>query len=169
MSSKFRVSLSIVLLAVLHVAVIIRAQQDPNQFDQILKELDILTRQQLQAQAAIETTTSASNGKTSGSTTTSAGSPIPKKLPTSVGKSRLDSTASGSSSSNQKVFSLPSSYDPNNLPRYSRIKPLMVKVNLTILHVNLDKIEVCFPLPEVSYFANRFRCNYRIPLIWTLR
>ena len=135
-----------VLLVVLLVRLGCNGQQDSNQFDQILRDLDILTRQQLQAQANVESTT----GKSTTATTITIDSvSIPKKLPTSLVKSAgLDSSDSinngglSSSSVTQKVFRLPSSYDPNKLPRFSRTKPIVVMVNMTILHVNLDKQEV---------------------------
>lgn len=136
--------LIVTYLMVFHLPHNTDGQQDQNiQFDQILKDLDILTRQQLNSQTNIESTTSRSTNSwtvtPSSMTATTEGTIIPKKVPTSFGKSssRLDSQ--GSSSNNQKVFQLPSNYDPNNLPRFSRTKPVNVGINMTILHVNVDK------------------------------
>lgn len=99
--------------------------QPPEQsnFDQILNELNILTQRQLQSSP---TPTPSISGK-SDPTTSSLSSPL---------KSKLNSTGS-----NQRAFQLPNKYDPNKLPKYSRIKPLTISVNMTVLHVTLDKHE----------------------------
>ena len=124
---------------------------DPNQFDQILRDLDMLTRQQLASQAAVETSTSSSTTTSTTPSSSQKSSPITKRLPTSLVKNSpsrsssaaLLSSGVGSSASNlKKAFTLPPAYDPNRLPRFSRIKPLLLGVNMTILHINVDKHEV---------------------------
>lgn len=125
---------------------------DPNQFDQILRDLDMLTRQQLASQAAVETSTSAPASASTSTTTKNPKEilPITKRLPTSLVKSSnpassaaLSMSPLGSSASGQKrAFTLPPTYDPNRLPRFSRVKPLLLWVNMTIQHINVDKHEV---------------------------
>ncbi|KAH9395622.1 hypothetical protein TYRP_020650 [Tyrophagus putrescentiae] len=115
---------------------------DPNQFDQILRDLDMLTRQQLASQAAVETSTSSSSTTTSTTTPSRSSNPITKRLPTSLVKNS-PSGGGGSSAAllSGGAFTLPPAYDPNRLPRFSRIKPLLLGVNMTILHINVDKHE----------------------------
>lgn len=99
-------------------------QADPN-IDQILDDLRILTRQQLDSLNNVTTTTPRPS-----ETTTSA------RPATSV-KLKLASAPSSS----QKSFQLPPKYDPNRIPRTSRSRPLLVRVNMTVLHVSLDRQE----------------------------
>lgn len=122
---------------------------DPNQFDQILRDLDMLTRQQLASQAAVETSTSPSATTSTTTKNSKEVLPITKRLPTSLVKSSnpassaaLSSNIGALASSQKKAFTLPPTYDPNRLPRFSRTKPLLLWVNMTILHINVDKHEV---------------------------
>lgn len=109
-----------VILLLLHLLTTgFKCQSEPNNFDQILNELNILTQRQLQP-----------------SSTTTPRVPVLSSPVPSPSKGKLNSTGS-----NHRAFRLPPRYDPNQLPKYSRVRPLAVGVNMTVLHVTLDKNE----------------------------
>lgn len=147
---------------------------DSFQFDQILNDLNVLTRQQLEqsrreAERFRQLEESARKATSTTSTTTSTttetprsaaqvlssndGNSIQDKIKSSVdhGKIKLASTTN-----NQKVFRLAKSYDPNRLPKFSKIRPCVIKVNMTVLHVTLDKNEVIFDFFHYYSSFNHF-------------
>lgn len=104
-------------------------QADPN-IDQILDDLRILTRQQLD-------NLNNNNGNSSSTST-----PRPTETTTQIRPATsIKLKLASSPSANQKSFDLPPKYDPNRIPRTSRSRPLLVRVNMTVLHVSLDRHE----------------------------
>lgn len=143
-------SLSILLFSSFSSLPSVSAQQ-PNQFDQILSELDALTRQQLsQASRQPATTTASPSGSTSGSSSTTTAKPeIIKKIVRSSSSLSSSSPSKASPKSSKLVsetgskdsFALPGKYDPNELPRYRRGLPLPVSMNITFLDSFVDRSE----------------------------
>ncbi|KAH9418293.1 hypothetical protein DERP_010159 [Dermatophagoides pteronyssinus] len=112
---------------------VVKSQPDQNtNFDALFRELNILTRQQLQELQAASP--SSSNATT---TTTTTSTPDNKSKAEKLITESNDSTTS----LKHETFRLPDGYDWKKPPKFNRLNPIKIAVNLTILDTTIDKLE----------------------------
>nr|XP_027201042.1 gamma-aminobutyric acid receptor subunit pi-like [Dermatophagoides pteronyssinus] len=133
-SSSSITILMIINIVVVVVVMVVKSQPDQNtNFDALFRELNILTRQQLQELQAASP--SSSNATTTTTTTTS--------TPDNKSKAEKLITESNDSTTSLKheTFRLPDGYDWKKPPKFNRLNPIKIAVNLTILDTTIDKLE----------------------------
>ena len=124
----------IINIVVVVVVMVVKSQPDQNtNFDALFRELNILTRQQLQELQAASPSSSNATSTTTASTSTPDNKSKAEKLITESN----DSTTS----LKHETFRLPDGYDWKKPPKFNRLNPIKIAVNLTILDTTIDKLE----------------------------
>ncbi|UXI20328.1 hypothetical protein NH340_JMT06271 [Sarcoptes scabiei] len=165
LTSRFILILVILLLIIIKNKQMIRCQQQStdvghgdndvddqqsNQFDQILKELNILTQQQLDVPRS--TTTTTTKQTTTTTTTVTDDSSSSKTLSKQsmdnndhrtekINEIKPNNQQLRMGSRNFDQFRLPDGYDVNKPPKFSKSNPIKIIVNLTVLDTTIDKHE----------------------------